>query len=132
MNNCEGLDPGIYHYHPSEHRLCVISPLDESAERLLIDANKSTGKNVYPQILFVSGARFQRVAWKYQSMAYALVLKNTGILMQTFYLVATAMGLAPCGGGGDSNLFCKVVGTDCLEVTSVGEFILGSQFLKKM
>jgi len=42
------------------------------------------------------------------------------------YLVATAMDLAPCAlGGGDSDLFTKVAGTDYLQESSVGEFMLG-------
>jgi hypothetical protein len=44
------------------------------------------------------------------------------------YLVATAMDLAPCAlGTGDSDYFTKLSGTDYLQETSVGEFILGSK-----
>jgi hypothetical protein len=44
------------------------------------------------------------------------------------YLVATAMGLAPCAlGGGDSDLFAAVARTNYYAETSVGEFILGSK-----
>jgi hypothetical protein len=43
------------------------------------------------------------------------------------YLVATAMGLAPCAlGGGDSDLFAQASGLDYLAESAVGEFILGS------
>jgi hypothetical protein len=54
------------------------------------------------QTLIVITARFARVAWKYESIAYQLVLKHVGVLIQTMYLVATAMELAPCavGNGG--------------------------------
>ena len=50
-------------------------------------------------VLLILGARFQRVSWKYASIAYSLTLKHVGVLYQTMYLVATAMGLAPCGVG---------------------------------
>jgi len=81
-----------------------------------------------PQVLIILTARFQRVSWKYNAMAYALVLKDVGVLYQTMYLVATAMGLAPCAlGGGDSDLFAAVAGTNYYAETSVGEFILGSK-----
>ncbi len=37
------------------------------------------------------------------------------------YLVATAMGLAPCAiGGGDADLFARAAGTDYYAETSVG------------
>lgn len=61
-------------------------------------------------------------------MAYATTLKNVGVLYQTMYLVATAMGLAPCAlGGGDSDRFAAAVGSDYYTETSVGEFLLGSR-----
>jgi hypothetical protein len=44
------------------------------------------------------------------------------------YLVATAMKLAPCAiGCGDSDLFTRAAGTQYVEETSVGEFLLGSR-----
>ncbi len=59
-------------------------------------------------------------------MAYSLILKHVGVAYQTMYLVATAMGLAPCAlGGGNSALFCKVAGTEYWDESSVGEFFLG-------
>jgi len=72
-------------------------------------------------------ARFARVAWKYQTMAYAVMLKHVGVVMQTLYLVATAMGLAPCGlGGGSAELFARASGLDPLVEGSIGELFLGS------
>jgi SagB-type dehydrogenase family enzyme len=80
-----------------------------------------------PQVLLVIAARFQRMQLKYQSMTYSVILKNVGALYQTMYLVATAMGLAPCAlGGGHSDLFAQAAGLSYLEETSVGEFLLGS------
>jgi SagB-type dehydrogenase family enzyme len=56
-----------------------------------------------------------------------LILKHIGVLFQTFYLVATAMQLAPGAiGGGNSEQFCKVAALNEHEESSVGEFSLGS------
>ena len=88
----------------------------------------SSGLDTPPDVLITLAARFQRVAWKYQSMAYAVTLKNTGALYQQMYLVATAMNLAPCGlGGGDSDLFAEAAGLDYYAETSVGEFMLSGR-----
>jgi SagB-type dehydrogenase family enzyme len=67
--------------------------------------------------------------WKYDAVAYALTLKNVGTLYQTMYLVATALGLAPCAlGGGDSDLFGNAAKLDNYYAESlVGEFLIGSQ-----
>lgn len=126
IDRCEGLQKGVYHYDPFDHSLKKLTDLNEDAAKLLKDACASSGKQEYPQVLLIISARFQRVSWKYRSMAYATILKNLGVLYQTMYLVATGMQLAPCAlGGGNSDLFCKVIGTHYLEETSVGEFMLG-------
>ena len=60
-------------------------------------------------------------------IAYATTLRHTGVLYQTMYLVATAMGLAPCGlGNGDADLSARVLGLDYLQESSVGDFLLGT------
>ncbi|OWY65694.1 dehydrogenase [cyanobacterium TDX16] len=128
VNSCKGIPSGFYHYHPLAHELCRISDRTETVEALLNDARQSMRQQGMPQVLIVIAARFQRLAWKYESMAYALMLKHVGVLYQTMYLVATAMKLAPCGlGGGNSDLFTKAAGCDYYAETSVGEFALGTQ-----
>ena len=52
------------------------------------------------QVLLILAARFPRLAWKYESIAYALTLKHVWVVFQTMYLAATAMGLAPRAIGG--------------------------------
>jgi len=50
------------------------------------------------------------------------------VLYDTMYLVATAMGLAPCAVGcGNADLFARAAGVDYYAQTSVGEFLLGSR-----
>ena len=80
-----------------------------------------------PHVLIVLTCRLPRFAWKYQSMAYRVVLLNAGVAMQTMYLVATDVGLAGCANGsGNSRLFAEITGLDPLEETSIGEFALGA------
>src|SRR5262249_32785554 len=128
VNVCANLEPGLYHYDPSRHRLTRMCGLTTEVGRLLRDAAESTGiseNNL--QVLLILAARFPRLAWKYESIAYALTLKHVGVVFQTMYLTATAMGLAPCAvGGGNADLFARAAGTDYYAETSVGEFLLGS------
>jgi oxazoline/thiazoline dehydrogenase len=127
VNRCQDILPGLYYYQPQAHELSGISGETEAVEALLKDAGMAMGQGK-PQILIVITARFQRLAWKYESIAYALMLKHVGALYQTMYLVATAMNLAPCGiGTGDSDLFAQVAGCNYYAETSVGEFVLGSR-----
>ena len=124
VHRCEGLDVGLYHYDPGNHRLERLSGLSPEARRL-IEAAGAMAEAPPPDVLLVLAARFQRVTWKYRSMAYAGILKNAGALYQTMYLVAAAMGLSACAlGGGDSDLFARAAGTRWEAETSVGELIL--------
>lgn len=126
INTCTGIERGFYHYDPLDHQLCQLSEATQDTERLLKDAWFASGKQDRPQVLIAIAARFPRLAWKYESVAYSLVLKHVGCLYQTMYLVATAMNLAPCAlGSGNTDLFTKVAGTNYYEESSVGEFMLG-------
>jgi SagB-type dehydrogenase family enzyme len=125
---CRGLSPGLYRYDGLGHQLVRRAGRTAEVERLLSDAARSAGVEATgPQVLLVLTARLPRVAWKYSCLSYALVLKNVGVVFQTMYLAATAMGLAPCAVGlGDSDLFARAAGVDYYAETSVGEFLLGS------
>ena len=126
VNECEGIAPGLYHYDPLAHELETLSGSCELTEKLLDQACMASNLQYEPGVLFVMTARFQRTAWKYESMAYAVMLKDLGALYQTFYLVATAMNLSPCAiGAGDSDLFAQAAGLEYYAETSIGEFLLG-------
>lgn len=125
INRCNGLASGLYHYSPVKHQLSRLSARTKSVNTLLRSAAKTAHTNI-PQILIIVSARFPRMMWRYQSIAYSAILKDVGVLYQTFYLVATAMGLSACAlGVGNSDLFAEAIGTNYYEETSVGEFILG-------
>lgn len=128
VGRCDGLKPGIYHYNPLDHQLSVVCYRNQKVDTLLYHAWQTADKRSQPNIYFAITARFQRLQWKYQSVVYAIILKNVGALYQTMYLVATAMGLAPCAlGGGNSDLFMQATGLDYYTESTVGEFILGSK-----
>ena len=128
VETCRGLGSGLYHYDPLGHKLGRRAGRTPEVERLLYAAAQSAGiRGDRPQVLLILAARLPRIAWKYTGLAYALVLKDVGVVLQTMYLAATAMGLAPCAvGAGDSDLFARAAGTDYYAETSVGEFLLGS------
>lgn len=128
VRRCAGLEAGIYYYDPVGHRLVLMNDSDPDRESMLGVASLATGMEARPDVLITMTSRFQRLAWKYRAIAYAATLRHTGVLYQTMYLVATAMGLAPCGlGNGDADMSARVLGLDYLEESSVGDFLLGSR-----
>jgi SagB-type dehydrogenase family enzyme len=125
---CEGLDAGVYHYDAAAHGLRKLDSSERDRAELLGGAWRAAAQRVDPQVLITITSRFGRLSWKYSAIAYALTLKHVGVLYQTLYLVATAMGLAPCGlGSGDSDVAARAFGLDWASESSVGEFLIGSR-----
>lgn len=123
VSNVVGLPLGLYYYNPAENCLHLVAT-EGSLLNKVIDRVSVSG--VRPHVLFTITARFQRVAWKYEAIAYSLILKNVGVLYSYMYLIATDLGLAPCAlGGGDSTAFLALTGLDRFVEAPVGEFILG-------
>jgi len=126
VNRCDGLPPGLYRYDGASHTLELVTGPAPATRQLLREARESCLMRGEPHVLMLLAARFARVHWKYESIAYALTLKNVGVAYQTMYLVATAMSLGPCAlGGGNADGFARATGLDYWEESLVGEFMLG-------
>jgi SagB-type dehydrogenase family enzyme len=126
VDTCEGLSRGFYHYDAGAHALVPIEVRGNALNALLNGATFAMGVNAAPQILITIAARFGRVSWKYSSIAYALILKDVGALMQTFYVMATDMGLGGCAiGTTNIELFAKMTGLLFHVEGPVGQFALG-------
>ena len=128
VNRCSGLARGVYHYDPLRHALGRLDAGLDALDALLQDCPAPQNAPAPWHVLIVITARFGRVSWKYRGMSYATILKDVGALMQTMYLVGTAMHLAPCAlGGGDSERFARTIGTNYFAESSVGEFLIGTR-----
>jgi SagB-type dehydrogenase family enzyme len=124
--NCEGLARGFYHYDADRHALVPIGVRTHELEALLTGAEFAMGAPAAPQILITIAARFGRVSWKYSSIAYALILKDAGVLIQTLYMMATDMGLGGCAiGSTNIDLFAKMTGIEFHVEGPVVHFAIG-------
>lgn len=121
-----GLSPGVYHYRTERHALHRIGPVGEAGAAVLAAALRASLASMPPPVLVKVTSRFARVAWKYRSMGYPTTLKNVGVLYQTMYLVANAMGLAGCAlGSGDEVAGPELLGPAAADQLGIGEFMLG-------
>jgi len=126
VNTCEGLARGFYHYDADRHALTPIEARPQDLDGQLSDAEFAIGASGVPQILIVIAARFGRVSWKYSSVAYSLILKDVGVLMQTLYLAATDIGLGGCAiGTNNIDRFARMTGLEFSVEGPVGQFALG-------
>jgi SagB-type dehydrogenase family enzyme len=126
VDTCDGLPRGFYHYDADAHALVPIDVRAPELDALLMGAAFAMGAPAAPQILITVAARFGRVSWKYSSLAYSLILKDVGVLLQTLYLMATDMGLGGCAiGSTDIELFARLTGLPFHVEGAVGQFALG-------
>jgi SagB-type dehydrogenase family enzyme len=126
VDKCEGLARGFYHYDADGHALAAIDTRAPEFTALLAGAQLAMDVPAPPQILMIITARFGRISWKYSSIAYALILKDVGVLLQTLYLTAADMGLGGCAiGTVNIDLFAKMTGIEFHIESPVGQFAFG-------
>jgi SagB-type dehydrogenase family enzyme len=126
VSNCEGLARGFYHYDAGGHALMPIDARPIELDAMLKAAEFAMDAPAVPQILIIIAARFGRISWKYSSIAYSLILKDVGVLIQTLYMTATDMGLGGCAiGTNNIDLFAKMTGIEFHVEGPVGQFAIG-------
>jgi SagB-type dehydrogenase family enzyme len=94
VNAVEGLDQGLYHYHPVRNEL-------ECLERGLFRYKVT---EIFPNAAWLSESsvvvflapKISRLSWKYGRRAYRLAHVDTGVLAQNLHLVATGLRLRSC------------------------------------
>lgn len=122
----QDLPGGVYHYNPLDHRLEVVNTDMAVVAELLRNAKTAANASGTDPVLLTLTARFRRVSWKYTGLTYALMLKHVGVLTQSLYLVATAMGLSACAlGAGNIDTSARAFGTDWRTESSLGELLVG-------
>jgi SagB-type dehydrogenase family enzyme len=126
VHNCDWLARGFYHYDAGGHALVAVGARPHELEAMLTGAQQAMGASAAPQILITIAARFGRMSWKYSSIAYALILKDVGVLTQALYLMATDLGLGGCAiGSVNIELFAKMTGLAFYVEGPVGQFAIG-------
>jgi len=128
VERCQGLDAGMYHYHPEEHALYRLAAATGPTDALMAEAAATWDRpDDPPQVLLILASRIPRLSWKYEGIAYRLSLPNARTIIESLYLLAAEMGLACSAlGGGDSSVFAEATGLPSFEETSIAEFAIGS------
>lgn len=97
VQHVEGIEPGLYHYHPIDHALEPMRMLDAQAATAL--ARQFVAGQTYfadAHVMVIAVSRFLRNFWKYRNhtKAYRAITLDIGHLSQAQYLAATELGLA--------------------------------------
>lgn len=97
-NAVDGLAAGAYWFDPAGHSLHAVQPAGDHQDGFNQAVHLAAGHRLTcdPPAVVVVTAVFSRILAHYRNIGLGLVYRNTGCLLQTMYLVATALGLAPC------------------------------------
>ncbi|MCP2257404.1 SagB-type dehydrogenase domain-containing protein [Streptoalloteichus tenebrarius] len=122
-----GLAPGAYHYDPFDHRLERLAAwsgeLAELQRKLITVA---TLVDRPPQVSLYLASCFRRTRCKYRASALYTIYCDVGCLLQTMYLVATDLGLAPCATAVlESPISPSFLRPHANDLIHVGNFALG-------
>lgn len=123
-----GLGSGVYHYDPYDHSLSQVDTYTQAIcdlqSRLICSPMRISEP---PAISIYLTSLPERVTWKYEAMALSAIYRDTGCLMQTMYLVATDLGLAPCSVAAiDNPVSIPYIKDRYPSAMHVGSFALGS------
>jgi SagB-type dehydrogenase family enzyme len=113
--NVDGIERGVYHYSVRQHGLERLS--DEDPRKFIVDACGGQPWVEGAAAVFLTTSVVRRVAWKYESpRAFRAICQDVGHLSQTFYLVATWLGLgAFVTGALRDEVFEEKIGLDYLQ-----------------
>ncbi len=126
-NRCTGLPDGTFHYDPLLHSLTLVNGNDGELAELSTAARTNAGLAAPAPVTITLTARFPRVNWKFSGTGYALMLRDTGMAMQTLCLVAAAMGLAAATvDHTEIDRTARMVGVDWRAESPVGQLVLGA------
>ena len=126
----DGLDGLAHHFQPVECTLVRLGNTGLLAEWVRRGARSLPSQPGHgdfpPAAVILIVASFARTLWKYENIGLAAVYKDTGALLQTLYLQATAMGLAGYAvGGGPESAITAGLGLDSSTDGYVGSFLVG-------
>lgn len=125
-DDVQGLPRGLYRYDSRAHVLVLVSDDERRVATLAAEAQMNASTERPAPVVVLLAARFGRLMWKYEGMAYALLTKHVGVVYEAVYLAAAAEGLGVCGLGGCSSMtFGATTGLDPMAEDVVGQLILG-------
>jgi SagB-type dehydrogenase family enzyme len=121
-----GLEPALYYYEPVGHSLNVVRRPDQRFRAVVDSVKTQIGVDQDPAVIVQVNAVFGRTLARYERMGLLSIYRDLGCLLQTMYLTATALGLAPCATGLiQDRRNAEWLSQDPLEEAQVGCFVIG-------
>ncbi|MDQ7094626.1 SagB/ThcOx family dehydrogenase [Desulfosporosinus sp. PR] len=123
IRNIETIAQGLYRYLPQEHKLLLISKLEEiehKINQITLDQPFVPRFASKAAVLFIWSTTPYRSEWKYDLTAHKKILIDVGHVCQNLYLASESIGAGTCAIGiYDQALIDQILGLDGEE-----EFVL--------
>lgn len=125
-NRVEGIDRGVYYFHPFKEELQLLGRAD--ASRMAGDGFFFQEFIAEAAAIFLLVANFQRTTWKYGERGYRLCLLDAGHLAQNLVLKAIDLGCrcVPIAGFHDA-LLAAELGIDGVTEALVHSVLVGGR-----
>jgi SagB-type dehydrogenase family enzyme len=93
--NIDGLDEGIYHYLPVEHKVHLVSQPEALPEKI---ARAALGQDFIERsaVAFVWTTIPYRMEWRYDLAAHKVIALDAGHVCQNLYIAVEAIGAGTC------------------------------------
>ncbi len=95
VNQVDGLEPGVYRYVASVHKLLRL-PLEGDLNARLTKACLNQEQIARSAVTFFWVAVAERMTWRYGERGYRYLLLDAGHVCQNLYLAAEALGCGVC------------------------------------
>jgi len=120
VNDCRGLEAGLYRYLPLEHALVLEKPVWEGYFNAQNEAVLFQSFVPKAPVVFVWTTVPYRMEWRYMEAAHRVIALDAGHVCQNLYLAVQAMGCGTCAVAA----FNQKVLDDVLGVDGEDEFAL--------
>ncbi len=111
VNRVEGLEPGLYHYLPLEHKLHLLSADADLADRVHAASRGQFVKE--SAVTFIWTVIPYRTEWRYSMLSPKIIAQDSGHLCQNLYLASEAIGAGTCAiGAYDQAKIDPILGVD--------------------
>lgn len=122
----KGITAGVYKYFPDDHNLEILATATLQYGKILQLAGKAADAANVGIAIFIT-SKYAEQSKVYPDLAYSLILKEVGCIIQTFYLVTEYLDLSCCAIAG--SLPCGMLAGLCNTNEDVeplvGEFLIG-------
>ena len=127
INKVQGIEAGLYHYHPVKHELVRLEK-DADIANQVYEAAMGQEMVTKSAVTFIVSAIPQRTAWRYVQRAYRYLYLDAGHVGQNISLACEAIGAGACMiGAYQDEAMNEVIGVDGREEFAIYAFSVGKK-----